>query len=949
MGMFTTFFGRKRRPITQADAARGYATHPSISDQLPWLDFSDESNVMLLEDGRSVGMGLLVDSKSCEGLNADGLESLHQKIVGLFGKGISYEDKNPWVMQMFVQDELSLTPLYQSMEHYIDERVGVDDPLAQEYLAQYREHFELMSREQGMFVDPMNGLPYRGKFRRLRILLYRRMTEPDKKSAKRSQVKLLMRQVDEFRNKLQQNKFKVKYLRGKDYYEWFVRWFNPRPESTGGNVEQLLATFPYPETDKPFGWNFTQNIFFNDPNTNDGDGWVFDGLKHRALLFADQQQAIPIGAITMERTVNESHKSEKYAVFDKLPVGSIYTLQVVFESKAHMATHLKMIDKAAVGNDAHINTINQNLSDAEKEIKVKGNMLLRSTEALFIRGKDTDELDDLEAIIKPLIDDVGLRLHKSDHEVFPLDTYLRLLPFNYNPATDKKNTFFSTYKYASDIAKLFPGYGRSKGDGKHPLHIYWNRGGEPFIFDHLNKHFKQSNGHMFIVGTTGSGKSVKLNTTCIALQAVYRPCMFVLEVGGSLDYTVRYCGRYGRDIKQIKYDIHDPIAAKAILSINPFAEGYRALAEIEKVQAHFIADGEDGELATEGNVHTVHEAITKRSQVADDKERSEEADRDILNEMLLAFTTLITQGNLKAQNEMSLDDMTVMTRALIYSLKRAKRLGRPQMIITDLHDGCKELWEKERTDGDLTVAQKYNEYVRRLERYMTDPVRAKCVNRISDPLEEVDLTHIDFGFMQDPSYGDLLNIVCIAFLAKVLAIAEKNKTSDKPTILMLDEAHVFFKSDVVAVFVILMAKVGRKIGLWLIPTTQNIHDFSGVESRKVLSMMETWLCLSVSTTEIELINAFKPLSKTEVAMIEDIRKYPGVYSEGVLLGKNYKGLFRNVPPRLHLALSMTEQDERAERAKLQREHNVDELAASELMATKMKQHVVVNKKEDTFL
>lgn len=72
------------------------------------------------------------------------------------------------------------------------------------------------------------------------------------------------------------------------------------------------------------------------------------------------------------------------------------------------------------------------------------------------------------------------------------------------------------------------------------------------------------------------------------------------------------------------------------------------------------------------------------------------------------------------------------------------------------------------------------------------------------------------------------------------------------------------------------------------------------------------------------------------ALVSDIRKYPGIYSESVLLGKCYQGLFRNVPPRIALSLALTDPDERTQRAKLQKEKGMAEMQAVEWMAEEMK-------------
>ncbi|MCX7123325.1 MAG: conjugative transfer ATPase, partial [Gammaproteobacteria bacterium] len=229
-------------------------------------------------------------------------------------------------------------------------------------------------------------------------------------------------------------------------------------------------------------------------------------------------------------------------------------------------------------------------------------------------------------------------------------------------------------------------------------------------------------------------------------------------------------------------------------------------------------------------------------------------------------------------------------------------------------------------------------------------MKAQFVNGESEPLGEFDCLHVDFGFMQEESNRDLLNICCISLLSKVMAIAEAHKASFRPTFLVFDEIHIFLSSEIGIVYLVLLAKVARKFGVWLIFATQNINDFSG-RARKILSMIETWICLSLDREEVAHIETFKPLSDEMKALLLSVQKFPGIYSEGVLIGKRYSGLFRNVPPRFMLALSMTEQNERAELAAIMRDENLSsELEAVEIMALRLEAKQAKEMKNDrTFL
>ena len=133
-----------------------------------------------------------------------------------------------------------------------------------------RRHFDRMVEDGGMFVDPMSKLPFQGKLRRIRIAVYRRYSEVPKKKKNTGEVDVVSElnyAVDGLISRLQQIGLKVRRMRGEHFYEWMVRFYNPKPELTGGNVDKLLKLFPYPKDSedrrKPFGWSFAQNIFCN--------------------------------------------------------------------------------------------------------------------------------------------------------------------------------------------------------------------------------------------------------------------------------------------------------------------------------------------------------------------------------------------------------------------------------------------------------------------------------------------------------------------------------------------------------------------------------------------------------------------------------------------------------------------------------------------------------------
>ncbi|MEW8227225.1 MAG: hypothetical protein AB2748_15875, partial [Candidatus Thiodiazotropha endolucinida] len=105
--------------------------------------------------------------------------------------------------------------------------------------------------------------------------------------------------------------------------------------------------------------------------------------------------------------------------------------------------------------------------------------------------------------------------------------------------------------------------------------------------------------------------------------------------------------------------------------------------------------------------------------------------------------------------------------------------------------------------------------------------------------------------------------------------------------------------------------------------------------RKMLNMMEWWLCLVMPKEEVEQIARFKDLTDVQRSLLLSARKEPGKYVEGVVLSDNMEALFRNVPPPLSLALAMTEKHEKAERGAIMRERNCSELEAVHVIAERI--------------
>ncbi|WP_457603967.1 hypothetical protein, partial [Legionella pneumophila] len=76
---------------------------------------------------------------------------------------------------------------------------------------------------------------------------------------------------------------------------------------------------------------------------------------------------------------------------------------------------------------------------------------------------------------------------------------------------------------------------------------------------------------------------------------------------------------------------------------------------------------------------------------------------------------------------------------------------------------------------------------------------------------------------------------------RILAMAEATQNDNRPTFLFIDESHLQFQIPSVVTVCLLVAKVARKLGLWLVAITQNVTDMNSEKATKILSLIETWI------------------------------------------------------------------------------------------------------------
>ncbi|STX55442.1 Type IV secretory protein VirB4 components [Legionella beliardensis] len=514
------------------------------------------------------------------------------------------------------------------------------------------------------------------------------------------------------------------------------------------------------------------------------------------------------------------------------------------------------------------------------------------------------------------------------YDVHPLSSYLNCLPFNFSPLYARKHLSFERLMYASELASLLPVYGRFKGAKQLPCFCFFNRLGEPILFDVLSHAFVSQNSHMALFASSGGGKSVLTGYMVNALMAMKNARIVLFEMGNSFDRLLVHCEHYGKKVSRM---LLSKDKSKAV-PLNPFCDAYLALPELG-----YCKD----ETALNQKAKALHKLTANLDQTALTDESLIAESRDYLSELALALRTMLTEANEGEEQAFTLADESLLLQVLSDAIVHSWEAGISQMLTEHLVAAFKRRIEVEESSRKKERLQDMHD---RLLNYVLNPTKAAFFNVPTDPLNDFDIFHVDVSAMKD-NKGQLA-LVMASLLPRILALAEATQDTERPTFLVIDEAHLQFDIEVIVALCLLIAKVARKLGLWLVPVTQNISDLSSARATKILSLLETWIVLGFNEQELTDLQRFKAITPEQEALLRSIDSQKGLYAEAVVLGSRYQGLFRVIPSRYLLALLMTEKQEKAARKTLEQEHGI--LKAAELMASQMENKATAHHQEDYF-
>lgn len=900
--------GQANHLVTDNDVAMLYRRPESLSDWLPWVDFDEASQTFTLEDGYSAAAMFEIVGVSTEARSERFLEEVQANIQTCINHTIPAHD-NPFVLQCYVSDEDSLSALSKNLDKYARDNQSQSNAenqrLTKNFVGRMQRHFKHVTHKGGLFEDTtVTGGDWRGKVRRVRVFLYRRRDTKDHYNI--DPVTEINQVAERFVTQMVAAGIGIRRCDDQDLYAWLLRWFNPTADITGGDLDALteLTELPKPE-DRPFGHDLSQLLFLSQPESDQEHGvWWFDDMPHRAIAVdALRRKPFP-GHFTGERRIGDN----LYALFDKLPEGCVLAITITVMPQDNVENHIVQILNAAKGETAEAMAAEQDAKEALKWMS-HGDYLLPTTMILFTRGNGLGELQKRTNEVNALLLANGLHPIREKDELLPLDTYIHQLPMNYEPKRDKLSRK-SRLVFSSDLANLLPFYGRSKGTGNPGL-VFFNRGGEPLTFDPLNKADRAKNAFGLVLGPPGSGKSALMVYILLQVAAIYGARIYVIEKGGSFKLFGDYCKYFGLSVNQVT------LHPKEDVSLPPFSDAYEML------------EREAAKQRTQNS---------EASLDASDNDDEDDEERDLLGEMELKARIMITGGDSKEEALMSRADRLTIRQAIIKAAQNKLASGSKGIVLTE--DVVAAL-------NQIALEEDSTPKRRERAKDMADAMALYCsgtaghfFNRPGKAWPEADVTILEMGLLANEGYEDQLALGFMGLMNQINGVVEREQYSHRPTFVLGDEAHLITTNPLLAIFLVKIVKMWRKLGAWLWLATQNLEDFPDT-AKKLLSMFEWWIAMVCPKEEIEQISRFKDLSDEQKHMLLAARKEPGKYTEGVVLADTLQCLFRNVPPPLALALAMTEKHEKQQRAEIMRTQHCSELeavfaVADELIATVFK-------------
>ncbi len=870
--------GRDTPPLTRAgfsrliapDSASRCATRSSESfAELLFPKCALEGDLILMKDLRSVGRLFDLVPAQTEGRTEAMLQDLHQRLVPLLRNVFPQNEHAPWIAQFFVRDRTRLDEALHSIERYAM-RQDQGTTYTQHWLATVQRHFQDACGVDGFFFDSMNQTIWRGRSRQIRLCVWRISA-----ASELLDDQSLNDVCERLSHSLAQVGIHLIPRSAETLAGWLSDWFGssgdkdlPKPSP----AKSPLALFSHGAIGDLAHWALREGA----PWTSGRTGcWHFHGRPHRFLTLNALLREPEVGHLSAERMLGD----RRQALWDRMPEDAIWMMAVSFAPQDQILEHVEKVRRNSVGNDPQAISIRALAKDALSEVS-NGNLILPTFSGVFLSAADEERLDEKVSEASATLMAHGLELIAPKDDPLAQDSYVRALPFNFDPRHDAQfHVRCSRLWFLDHVVRCLPLYGRSTGTG-HAGVLAWNRGAEPLVFDPLNLKDRTKNAHLFTFGPTGSGKTAFLINTLLHTVAVHRPRLYLITALPTFGLLAKHFESLGLSVHHINGDT---------TVIPPFAE------------ARNLQEG----------------------QVAD-----ENFQRDLLGEMEIQARLMITGGDPKEEARLAREDLNLIRKALLILGENAQTQPTQSVLTRDLVAVMYAGAESGQLQGDALSSvqcQSLGRMANAIELFCTGRA-GQIFNRPGETWPEVDVTVVELGSLAHRRNEAWLAVAMSGLLSRINDQVEAQQYEARQTVVVLDEAHLLLKNPLVSPYILSISAMWRTYGAWLWIATQSLRQIPE-SACELLNQPEWWICMAMERDEVDMIARFRKLSEEQKAMILSARKEPGKYTEGVVMSGKLMTPFRNVPPALALALSQTEKDEKAHRAQLMRDQNCSELEA----------------------
>lgn len=927
-------------PLTVGDMKQLYTEYRSFTGYLPYAEYLDDAEMVLLDDHVSVAAVWEIEPIRTEGLDESDINLIEQQITKTLAGLLERDSRHGrYVLSFYTMDTPSLGQLYEMIEAQIHPR-WKDSVLASEYLASTKLMLQGMESEEGLFRETMmagdseaSTRAYRGGKRKHYAMLYRRPPMKDRKGTDQRRDKEIeeltkLRSVFEATVSAQSG---IQRVNREGFYELMVRLLNPAPLASGGNVNRLLKENPCPSRElASVDEDYVASMLHSRIVTKNDSGVIeFDGMPGR-FLQVERINTIPDpGMLTAEKM---SMRGKVSAAFDDLPPGAVFVQHITFEDIDEMKAYVGTMEERSRHNDDEAALTNEQCIRAKGEI-AQGNRLYKLDMGVFLFAANQKLLDEQTERAKvTLTNDMGLRAVTPENNLFPIESFIRNLPLVYDPVLDTRRRR-GKINWWHHIVRFIPLTGRTRGHVSRTrkiCHTFFNRRGEAILYDPLDY---DGNAHGALLGPSGMGKSATLNKMIVELLLFKNARIVIAEAGESFDPLLDFLEAEGQDVQRV--NIGEGLNGKPVA---PLANAKKARDDLllqlcsdpqslEREVTRMASVLATQEIAFDAAVTAVRNRIEsvkakKAEEIAETSEKQES--KDSLGECRMLAQLLVTGGDPREEAKWVRRDDALLVDAVVDAANIADFLG--QNIVTPSHLQL-ALEGASKTTEESEIKKRCVDMAYQVSLY-TKGVRGKIFDQQCETFRRCDCLHVELGLAQKKSNEDMLALAYLSLMNMINDMAEsKARDNDvRPIFVFTDEAHLILKDPKIAPIAVLIVRTWRKYGTWFIAATQDFAQSFIGEAKAILGIAEIFYAIKPPKDDLEVLCELAKIDPggTQAKVISRAKSEQRKFTEMAIVNKTRGELVmvRIVQPSFTLALAGTDDKEKNERQSIMNEYGL---------------------------